>query len=102
MDIKADIKISEEYSPKKKKTNILAPCSVINPATNSDSASGKSKGGLFVSAKIAIKNIKAIGNKGKIFHTACWHSTIYVKLKEPENIINIKIIEENTNSYESN
>ena len=53
--IKADIKISEEYSPKKKKTNILAPCSVINPATNSDSASGKSKGGLFVSAKIAIK-----------------------------------------------
>jgi hypothetical protein len=34
-------------------------------------ASGKSKGGLFVSAKIAIKNIKAIGNKGNIFHTAC-------------------------------
>ena len=65
-------------------------------------ASGKSKGGLFVSANIAIKNIKVIGNKGKIFHTACWHSTIYVKLKEPENIINIKIIEENTNSYESN
>jgi hypothetical protein len=61
-------------------------------------ASGKSKGGLFVSAKIAIKKAKAIGNKGKIFHTACWHSTIYVKLKEPENIINIKIIEENTNS----
>jgi len=36
-----------------------------------DLASGKSKGGLFVSAKIAIKNIKAIGNKGKIFQTAC-------------------------------
>jgi len=35
-----------------------------------------------------------------MFHTACWHSTIYVKLKEPENNINIKIIEENTNSYE--
>jgi hypothetical protein len=65
-------------------------------------ASGKSKGGLFVSAKIAIKNIKAIGNNGKIFHTACWHSTIYVKLKEPEKIINTKIIEEKTNSYESN
>lgn len=35
--MKADINISEEYSPKKKKTNMLAPCSVINPATNSDS-----------------------------------------------------------------
>jgi hypothetical protein len=65
-------------------------------------ASGKSNGGLFVSANIAIKNIKAIGNNGKTFHTACWHSTIYVKLKELENIINIKIIEENTNSYDNN
>jgi len=69
--MKLDININDEYSPKKKKTNIDAPCSVMNPATNSDSASGKSKGGLFVSAKIAIKNIKAIGNKGKIFQTAC-------------------------------
>jgi len=70
----------------------------MNPATNSDSASGRSKGGLLVSAKIAMKKAKAIGNNGNIFHTACWHSTIYVKLKEPENNINIKIIEENTSS----
>jgi hypothetical protein len=34
-------------------------------------ASGRSKGGLLVSAKIAIKNINAIGNNGNIFHTAC-------------------------------
>jgi len=27
----------EEYSPRKKKTKIVAPCSVKNPATNSDS-----------------------------------------------------------------
>jgi len=27
----------EEYSPRKKNTNIVAPCSVKNPATNSDS-----------------------------------------------------------------
>jgi len=45
-----------------------------------------------------MKNINAIGNNGKMFHTACWHSTIYVKLKEPENIISINTIEENTNS----
>jgi hypothetical protein len=42
-----------------------------NPATSSDSASGKSKGGLFVSANIAIKKIKAIGINGNIFQTAC-------------------------------
>jgi hypothetical protein len=30
-------KTIEEYSPRKKKTNIVAPCSVKNPATNSDS-----------------------------------------------------------------
>jgi hypothetical protein len=38
------------YSAKKKNTNITAECSVINPLTNSDSASAKSKGALFVSA----------------------------------------------------
>lgn len=34
-------------------------------------ASARSNGGLFVSANIAIKKAKEIGNKGKIFHTAC-------------------------------
>jgi hypothetical protein len=51
---------------------------------------------------MAIKKARAIGINGKIFHTACWHSTIYVKLNEPENKININTIEEKTNSYESN
>ena len=49
---------------KKKKTNITAACSVINPLTSSDSASAKSKGGLLVSAIDPIKNIINIGNKG--------------------------------------
>jgi hypothetical protein len=44
----------------------MALCSVKKPATNSDSASGKSKGALFYSAIIDIKKIKAIGNKGRI------------------------------------
>ena len=39
------------YSNKKKATKIKAEYSVINPATNSDSASGKSKGVLFNSLK---------------------------------------------------
>jgi hypothetical protein len=58
------------YSAKKKKTNITAACSVINPLTNSDSASAKSKGALLVSATEPIKNITNTGNKGTINHIA--------------------------------
>ena len=45
----------ELYSPKKKNTKGTDECSVKNPATNSDSASCKSKGVLDVSANIEIK-----------------------------------------------
>ena len=36
----------------------------MKPATNSDSASGRSKGGRFVSAKAEMKNTMNIGNSG--------------------------------------
>jgi hypothetical protein len=58
------------YSAKKKNTKITAECSVINPLTNSDSASAKSKGALFVSATEPIKKIRKIGNNGIINQTA--------------------------------
>jgi hypothetical protein len=45
----------EEYSPRKKNTKGTEECSVKKPATNSDSASCRSKGVLDVSAKTAIK-----------------------------------------------
>lgn len=35
--LKVDISTIEQYSPKKKNTNIIDECSVINPATSSDS-----------------------------------------------------------------
>src|SRR5882757_6383897 len=69
------------YSAKKKNTNIAAECSVINPETNSDSASAKSKGALFVSAIHPIKNIMNIGNKGKINKTIFCASILTVKFK---------------------
>jgi hypothetical protein len=50
------IKKTEEYS-------------TLYPATNSASASGKSKGVRFVSARLAIKNIYANGQKGTINQT---------------------------------
>ena len=58
------------YSAKKKNTNTAAACSVINPLTNSDSASARSKGALLVSATDPIKNIINTGNKGTINHIA--------------------------------
>lgn len=56
-----------EYSAKKNKTNITEEYSVLNPETSSDSASGKSKGVLLVSAKIEIKNKTNNGKKKKEF-----------------------------------
>jgi hypothetical protein len=40
----------------------------MKPLTSSDSASAKSRGALFVSAKAPIKNITNTGNKGIINH----------------------------------
>jgi len=54
------------YSAKKKKTNTVEACSVMNPETSSDSASAKSIGARLVSASAPIKNIMNIGNKGTI------------------------------------
>ena len=68
----ATVQIStiDAYSAKKKNTKITAACSVINPLTNSDSASARSKGGLLVSAIDPIKNMINIGNKGTTNHIA--------------------------------
>src|ERR1700742_1060730 len=58
------IKIIFAYSAIKKKAKPTAEYSTLYPETSSASASGKSKGGLLVSAKADIKNIKKIGKKG--------------------------------------
>jgi hypothetical protein len=54
------------YSAKKKHANAKEAYSVIKPATNSDSASGKSKGLLLVSATALIINKKTRGIKAYI------------------------------------
>jgi hypothetical protein len=58
------IKMIEPYSAKKKSANPILAYSTLNPDTNSDSASGKSNGARFVSAKIDTKNIKKSGSAG--------------------------------------
>jgi hypothetical protein len=86
------------YSAKKKNTNITAECSVINPLTNSDSASAKSNGALLVSAIHPMKNIINIGNNGKTKKTTFCASTLIVKFKLPVNKITINIAELKINS----
>src|SRR5271154_705457 len=89
--VKADINTILQYSAKKKKTKGIALCSVKNPATSSDSASGRSNGVLFVSAKAARKKIKKSGSSGIKKSVLSWASIIEVKLKEPVIIITAKI-----------
>lgn len=86
---RVDINTIDEYSPRKKKTNITEECSVKKPATNSDSASGRSNGVRLVSASMAIKKNINTGSKGIRNHTACWFSIIVVRLKEPVSKITI-------------
>jgi hypothetical protein len=70
IDVNIHINTILAYSAKKKNTKITAECSVMKPETNSDSASAKSKGALFVSAIHPTKNMMNIGNKGIIKKTA--------------------------------
>lgn len=62
---KNEIKSIFPYSAKKNIANIIEEYSTLYPATISASASGKSNGVLFVSAKEQIKKQKKHGNKSK-------------------------------------
>jgi hypothetical protein len=86
------------YSARKKNTKITAECSVIKPLTNSDSASAKSNGALFVSAIHPIKNTINIGSKGITKKTTFCASTLIVKFRLPVNRITISIAELNISS----
>lgn len=64
--VKALIRIIDPYSAKKKRANPMLEYSTLNPDTSSDSASGKSNGALFVSARILTKNMRKRGRNGTI------------------------------------
>jgi hypothetical protein len=98
IDVNIQINTILAYSAKKKNTKITAECSVMKPETNSDSASAKSKGALFVSAIHPTKNMRNMGSKGRIKKTAFCASTLIVKFKLPVSRITIKIAELNISS----
>lgn len=96
--VNADIKTILQYSARKKNTKIIPECSVKKPATNSDSASGKSKGVRFVSASTDMKKIMNKGSKGIRNHTLCWLSMILVKWNVPVSNITARTAELRINS----
>jgi len=85
--VNAHIKIILLYSAKKNKAKLIAEYSTLYPETNSASASGKSKGCLFVSANAQIKKMINIGNNGIKYQTFFWAFTISFKFKDPDNKI---------------
>lgn len=87
-----DMTIIELYSARKNRAKPILEYSILKPETSSDSASGKSKGGLFVSAKIVTKKIKKRGESGKKSGIHSWKLTISIKFNDPiESRFAIKI-----------
>jgi hypothetical protein len=89
------------YSPRKNNAKPKAEYSTLYPGTNSASASGRSKGALFVSAKAEIKNIKNKGYKGIIYHASYCDKTISERFREPAHRITQIIIKPIETSYDT-
>lgn len=64
MDVRAFIRRILVYSAMKNRANGPAAYSTLKPETSSDSPSVRSKGARFVSAKVEIYHIMAIGQAG--------------------------------------
>jgi len=89
----ADINNMLLYSPKKNIANIIEEYSTLYPATNSASASGRSKGARLVSANMDTKKIRAESSKGPANQTVLsWAKTISVMLEEPARRITGKMV----------
>ena len=89
------------YSPNQNIAYIIPEYSVWYPATNSASASGRSNGGLLVSAKDEIKKITNMGNNGIINHISCWANTISLKFNDPTHNNTLIIIIPIETSYDT-
>ena len=85
------------YSSMKKKDQRMPEYSVMNPATSSDSASGRSKGARFVSARIEMKNRRKAGSMKGLTHGQMYQLKMpnpplcpcdtSMRLKEPATMI---------------
>src|SRR5881396_2601525 len=79
-----DTTVTSPYSATKKSPQRMPEYSVRKPATSSDSASGRSNGFLFVSARPAMKYVtKASGSTSRLIFQSGWLSTIFVVESDP-------------------
>ncbi len=116
MVVSAHMRMIDTYSPSMNIMYGVEPYSTMKPATSSDSASGRSKGGRFVSARAEMKKITNIGNSGsqnqfrKVSHgtpskwarpPACCAITIWVRLSEPTHRRTVTITKPMETSYDT-
>ena len=78
-----EIRASPRYSPNMNMANFIPPYSVWKPAVSSCSASGRSKGSLWLSAMPAITKTNRPRIWEKQNQTSSWASTISTRLKLP-------------------
>ena len=89
------------YSPRKNNANPIDEYSTLYPATSSASASGRSNGARFVSARHEIKNNSNNGKSGTANQTSCCASTMSDKFREPTHTNTVMIIKPSDTSYET-
>ena len=90
--------IIEQYSARKIKANQPPMYSVLNPETNSDSPSAKSKGLRFVSAKQEENQIENKIKFPKKNQSSFWERVNFCKWQEEVKIARNKIIRKNETS----
>lgn len=81
--VRAFIIIMLAYSARKNRANGPPAYSTLNPDTNSDSPSVRSKGARLVSASVEINHIIVRGHDGMISHINSWVVISVDNVKEP-------------------
>src|SRR3954464_9226088 len=92
----AHIVVMATYSPSMKSRYGVEPYSTMKPATSSDSASTRSKGGRLVSANAEMKKMMKIGNSGSQYQPNMPQgpfcaSTMSVRRSEPTHSSTVMI-----------
>lgn len=88
------------YSAKKNSANGPPAYSTLNPDTNSDSPSVRSKGARLVSARVEIYHIAARGHAGMISQILSWAVLNVWSVKPPAKMIILRRIRPRLTSYE--
>lgn len=81
--VRAFIMMMFVYSAMKNRANGPAAYSMLNPDTNSDSPSMRSKGARFVSASVEVNHIMARGHDGRRSHRCSCVVMSVLRLNEP-------------------